>query len=232
MKHKFRSLIIIFFLFNSVSAQEKYKISLGINFATYLSTESKINYAYKVGLQRNWYFSDKLSVSSGLIYNVKKATLLERTVKPLYFGSPENVYSFDIVTKIGYLDVPIIFQYSILKLKLVDSFIYFGPSILIPITDNSKVVRRKELYLYHPSHPDYISQKNITFKYRFLEDGPSLSPNYSINLGIRLMFQNISFELEYYILLYKHDIIHTNYGYLSGVNDPLNGISTILGISF
>jgi hypothetical protein len=212
-----------------VFAQNQWSAHIGINYSTfYDDTQSNWLPGLNIGFEKDWGILEDLSLQLQLMYSIKGGILTEKLIGP-YGDFIQDIYLNDIIVRVGYLDIPLSFNYQFYTERNWNVSLLLGYFINIPIADYSKIEKTKFMFTYDPDNEDH---QKIKFEYLpFDQSGFGIfNEKYKLNQGIRLGLRLI---LQDYIftLIYNKDLTHVGYvDTISIIDKHIHTITFIFGI--
>lgn len=198
------AILFSIFVVINLQAQDNFYLSGGINQSNFIDQTSDFLTGFSFGFgkeykinRENWYggFELRYSRRNGKIRNI--------VIQPVYLGTPVDVYEYNINIKLDYAEIFILLKKSFHNDKY---HVGFGPSLAIPIFENSKIDNENFQYVYDPWEDS--TQKDLQFKYKYLEEGghPNILVNVNADFGFQIL-NNIVLSLAYSLAIKPIGII-------------------------
>ena len=197
MKRIMPLLLISILMPISIKARTNTYIKTGINISFFRTDEGKSEPGFCFGVSREFYpirsFNGFLGL--GLNYQQKKYILENRTWSTNYFDPDDSDINLgNINVNVSFIEIPVMFGYSV---NINDSFtssIYAGYGLSIPISEHTKCSNVKII----PLEPE----KRGTYEFDYIlldENYTTISQNF--HFGARLSYKRFAIILNYAMAL-------------------------------
>jgi len=114
MKKLFLIFSVLTFLFNYSPAQSKFQFMIDPTISYFLDAKnSSPRIGLAIGFRKDFRLYKRLALSAGINFASRGAILENRTIAPYSSEPSEEVFYWDIHGMIGYLEIPLIIQYTI-----------------------------------------------------------------------------------------------------------------------
>jgi hypothetical protein len=193
----------VVFLAPVLSAQHSKYLKVGVNYASFRTEGGKSQPGLSFGFGKKYYPLQNFGGHWGfeLGYAREKILLEDKTWPTSFFPPYSGVEKGGFNISLGYLDLSLHIGYLLNVKKMVGLEFYIGPSLSIPIDNNTKVTGSETIYL----DPKEISDDDFDFKRYDADPGPALLPfiergmNFNTNMivGTALHWKYIHLSLSY-----------------------------------
>jgi len=202
--------IIYFWIFIFLSpvvlfGQKSKWVKYGVNYSYFRSEEGNSNSGVIFGLGKDFFPIDSFHGFLGFELNfVRKKVLLEnRNLSIGFLPDVEGMVNSDIQMSVGYLEIPIRFGYFSRLSKLTGFKIYAGPSISLPIDNESKIKYKESIYFEY----DQAEKYEIDYYQLDLDPGEwpfflgfidrAVAINLNLHIGASLYWKMFVFDINY-----------------------------------
>ncbi len=207
-------------------AQSKWSIKGGLTISYFTNIDkSEPGLGFTVGIARDFNLKENFSIIGEIDFALRNATLNDRTIVPYEQYNKINSYYWDIKLRMGFIDMPILFQY-LFHLNDKTNLIFFaGPSFSIPILDLSKIEKKG---FFEEYDPDNSSEERYNF---WFGDGEEHSAFWSndtkiiYNFGCKIVY--LSYFIEFKYILDTRNVYYIDN--ISRVNHGMNSIYILIG---
>lgn len=199
-------LFLIFILSTSVilQAKDKYYIAAGPTISYFITDNSNISYF----INRGYFRSDKgiilrigreirsdsfSELYIGIGFSTRAATLNNLLVVP-DISKTRHVYFWDIHSRIGYLEIPILIKLRLPFIKRVNFGPIFGLSLELPVKDLTELSKRRYMGEFTADMAKYASVYPFFTKASKFAKNPTKIINY---FGFQLKYSKYIFELSW-----------------------------------
>jgi len=207
-------------------------INLGANYSTFRTQEGESKPGLSVGIGRRYYapYNSKSFLGGELSFNEEKI-LVENITWPMgEYRHFSGVITGDYDIDLNYFDISLYLGYRLKILKSSDLEFSVGPSLSIPVDNNTKRTVTKEEFFEQE-----ISDYDYDYYHYDADPGPTLipfmergmDPNAGINMKITLCWNYLHFTLDHFRAL-------TTTKKIIGLTlfDKIDWMSLLIGISF
>lgn len=192
MKTIYIYILLIIKLSSFLLANSHAAIKTGVNFSYLRNEEVKITPGFSFGITKNIYpirfFNGYFGF--GLYYQQKRFILEDRTWKSDIYVENFDVEKGNIDANIHYIDIPLKIGYTIKIRNQYASSIYMGPSLSIPLKNNTEIQYQETLNL--------TSEERNTYNYDYIPlDENYIIPAVNFHLGTKLSIKKIAIIANY-----------------------------------
>lgn len=224
--------ILLTLLFLSISSlngfsQSNWSLKGGLTSSYFTNAEnSSPGLGLVLGVSRKFSLKENFSINGGINFATRGAILKNRSIAPYTDGVIKlDAYSWDIHLKLGFIEIPVLFQYSVPLNNKTNLIFFTGTSFSIPILDFTKLEKKEYIEEYDPNNPSgreydyYFGDGEKTFTL------VSNTPKFIFNFGCKISYSDYFIELRYILDtsgVYRIDNI-------SGVHHKMNSIYILFG---
>ena len=221
MKNMLLTLLFISIFSLNGFSQSNWSLKGGLTSSYFTNAEnSSPNIGFTLGIARKFTLKNNFSICGEVDFAIRNATLKDRAIMPYERYDKSDAYLWDIQVKIGFIDIPVLFQYS-LQLNNKTNLVFFaGPSISIPILDFSELEKKEFYEEYDPNNP---SGREYDF---WFGDGEKNSAFWSNDTKI---IYNFGFDFSYlnYIIELRYVLDKRNVYRIDNISEIHNEINSI-----
>jgi len=189
-----------------MNAESRTYLKLGANYSTFRTQEGESKPGLSFGIGRRYYapYNSKSFLGGELSFNEERILIEDRTWPMGEYRHFSGVITGDFDIDLSYTDITIYLGYSIKILKSLDLEFSIGPSLSIPVENNTKrTVTKQEFFEQEISDYDY------DFYHYDSDPGPTLIPfmvrGMDLNAGIiiktALHWKCLDLSLNYFRVL-------------------------------
>ncbi len=194
MKELYYLFLSLLLLLNPSFSKNKFYFFAGSTISYFLNAEnSKPQIGISFGICKSFHIYKNYYITGELSYSTRGAILENRTIAP-YTVEPTEAYYWDIHGMIGFLEIPVEFQYEYSISNNIKVIPFAGPTILIPMHDFTKLDKRNFFEIYYPDQTD-----NLKYDLSF-EEGPTLRGNVfkmGLMIGLGINYKKVVLAVKY-----------------------------------
>ncbi len=208
----------------NVFPQSNWELKSGLNYTNFIDAiNSSPKLGFTLGMSRKFKLYNKFSISAEADFALKGAILEKRKIEP-YAGNLEkqDAYSWDIHGYIGFIEIPVLIDYSFPVNNRINFSIFIGPTYSIPLIDFSKFKKIDFIEEYDPNNPS-----GTDYDYGYWQESGfgNNTSSLLLNLGFDISYDTYIFECRY--VLDKRDIYY--FSNLSTVYESMNTFQFLFG---
>ncbi len=223
-------IVIPFIPTTNINAQNTWSLKGGINYSTFWDDHNKSAIAgISVGVSRYWSIENRIGIVLEINYTEKGGILNNKAIGP-YQVVPQIIYTYNIETSVGFLEIPISLEYDLIKNRKWVLKFYPGIFLSFPIVDNSELTQRLYYFTYDPDNPEH---RSYNFEYYYYDASgfgiwnEDRKQNWGLILGTKIKYINYFLEVRYTFDLEALGFVNR----ISRINKKLHSIRALVGIN-